>query len=121
MKPVLIFPSLLCMLWPLAGQTSGPTVASCPVFPQSNVWNANITSLQVAPQSAEYVFSIGADRPLHPDFGPGGVGIPFVAVTGGQAKARVKFDYADESDIAAYPIPSDAPIEGGADSSQALQ
>ncbi len=116
MKPVLVLLSLLCIC-PLAAQSNGPTVASCPVFPQSNVWNTEISSLPVATQSAEYVSSIGADRPLHPDFGPVGTGIPFVAVTGGQAKVRVKFDYADESDIAVYPIPSDAPIEGGADSS----
>src|SRR5207248_1640862 len=43
-------------------------------------------------------------------------GIPFVVVSADQSKLPVKFDYADESDPGPYPIPSDAPIEGGPNS-----
>lgn len=45
------------------------------------------------------------------------MGIPFVLVPSTQAKTKVTFQYADESDLASYPVPADAPIEGGADSS----
>ena len=43
-------------------------------------------------------------------------GIPYVLVGGTQAKVPVSFDYADESDPGPYPIPPNAPIEGGATS-----
>jgi hypothetical protein len=55
---------------------------------------------------------------LHPDFGTiwDGVpiGIPYIVVSGNQAKVPVTFDYADESDPGPYPISANAPIEGGA-------
>jgi hypothetical protein len=55
---------------------------------------------------------------LHPDFGAnwdgGPFGIPYVVVPGTQPKVPVTFDYADESDPGPYPIPANAPIEGGA-------
>ncbi|MGA7501391.1 MAG: hypothetical protein WBX00_32055 [Isosphaeraceae bacterium] len=38
---------------------------------------------------------------------------PYVVVPGTQPKVPVKFEYADESDPGPYPIPRDAPIEGG--------
>jgi hypothetical protein len=71
--------------------------------------------------SASYMASIGATVGLHPDFGTvwNGApnGIPFVSVPGSQPRAGVSFTYADESDPGPYPIPSDAPIEGGPNSS----
>src|SRR5262249_33627229 len=61
----------------------------------------------------------GLDKPLHPDFGTvyqgAPVGIPYVVVPGSQARTVVQFHYADESDDGYYPIPPDAPIEGGPD------
>ena len=36
-----------------------------------------------------------------------------MVVPGTQPKVPVKFEYADESDPGPYPIPRDAPIEGG--------
>jgi len=57
---------------------------------------------------------------LHQDFGTtyGGApnGIPYVIVSAAQTKVPVTFDYADESDAGPYPVPSNAPIEGGASS-----
>jgi hypothetical protein len=44
-------------------------------------------------------------------------GIPYVVVSGSQAKVPVSFTYAAESDVGPYPIPANAPIEGGANSS----
>ena len=40
-------------------------------------------------------------------------GIPYVVVPGTQARVAVRFRYPDESDPGPYPIPPDAPIEGG--------
>jgi hypothetical protein len=44
-------------------------------------------------------------------------GIPYVVVPVGTAKTGVSFQYDDESDAGPYPIPADAPIEGGPASS----
>ncbi|HVH12394.1 MAG TPA: hypothetical protein VM759_05050, partial [Longimicrobium sp.] len=40
-------------------------------------------------------------------------GIPYVVVSGGQRRVPVTFGYADESDPGPYPVPADAPVEGG--------
>ena len=82
---------------------------------------AGVDTLPVAANSASYVNSIGPTRTLHPDFGAGmwdggPIGIPFVTVSGSQPGVQVTFDYADESDLGLYPIPPNAPIEGGPDS-----
>lgn len=54
---------------------------------------------------------------LHPDFGTvwqgAPIGIPYVVVPGELPRVSVTFEYADESDPGPYPIPPDAPIEGG--------
>ncbi len=89
------------------------------VFPADNAWNQDISKLPVDPRSDTLVASIGADKPLHPDFGTvyngNPNGIPYLVISGEQAKKRlpVTFQYADESDPGPYPIPLDAPIEGG--------
>ena len=73
------------------------------------------------PQSSAWVATIGAGKPLHPDFGTvyAGApnGIPYVVVPPGTPKVAVTFDYDDESDAGPYPIPPDPPIEGGPASS----
>ena len=63
---------------------------------------------------------VGADEHVHADFGSGlwqgsPIGIPITVVPGSQAKTRVTFDYADESDRGPYPIPANVRIEGGSD------
>lgn len=100
---------------------SPPTVAGCEVFPANNVWNTPVDTLPVDAHSAAYIATIGADTGMHPDFGSGTwegkpIGIPYVDAPGSQPKVSVTFDYADESDPGPYPIPPDAPIEGGPDS-----
>jgi hypothetical protein len=55
---------------------------------------------------------------LHPDFGSDPTyGIPWITVPAGQAKVPMSFQYASDSDPGPYPIPQNAPIEGGANSS----
>src|SRR5207253_6398333 len=78
------------------------------------------SKLPLDAKSATYVSSIGSTTSLHPDFGTvwqgAPIGIPYAAVPGTQTKAPVSFDYADESDPGPYPIPPNAPIEGGSQS-----
>jgi hypothetical protein len=87
------------------------------LMPADNPWNQDISSEPLDPNSDRLIASIGVNKPLHPDFGtvyegmP--IGIPYVVVSGKQAKVPVKFGYAAESDPGPYPIPPDAPIEGG--------
>ncbi len=87
------------------------------IFPADNPWNQDISKLPVHPNSKAFIGSIGMEKGLFPDFGTQwqGVpnGIPFVVVPKGQKKVPVRFQYADESDSGPYPIPDDAPIEGG--------
>jgi hypothetical protein len=86
------------------------------IFPADDPWNRDISRLPVDPNSATLIRSIGADKPLHPDFGPvyQGVpnGIPYVVVSATQPRVPVRFEAADESDPGPYPIPPDASIEG---------
>jgi hypothetical protein len=106
----------------LGGSTAGalrvPGAPRCTVFPRSNPWNQRVDSLPVAANSAQIVNSIGAGTGLHADFGSGlwdgaPIGIPITVVGRRQAKSRVSFDYADESDRGPYPIPRNVKIEGG--------
>jgi len=98
-----------------------PQLAGCAVFPADNVWNAPVDTLPADANSAAYVATVGASVTLHADFGSGlyqgaPIGIPYVVVPGGQPKLPVTFSYRDESDAGGYPIPPDAPIEGGPNS-----
>ncbi len=97
------------------------TVGNCPVFPPNNVWNARVDKLPVHANSAAYVNAIGLTSPAHADFGSGTwegepIGIPYVIVPGSQPKVPITFQYAGESDPGPYPIPANAPIEGGSSS-----
>jgi hypothetical protein len=101
-----------------ASSTTLPTIAGCPVFPATSVWNKPVDKLPVASDSAAIISSIGVDTGVHADFGSGlydgsRIGIPYVVVRGSKTpKSRLTFDYADESDKGPYPIPAGVPIEG---------
>jgi hypothetical protein len=93
-----------------------PGAPKCQIFPSTNVWNKDISSLPVAANSAAMIQAIGISRGLHPDFGSYlEYGIPYAVVPGSQRKVHVQFQYADESDPGPYPIPANPPIEGGSD------
>lgn len=89
-------------------------------FPADNPWNADISSAPVDPASDALIASIGVDTGLHPDFGAGlyngaPIGIPYVVVAGTQPRVTMHWTaYGDESDPGPYPVPRDAPVEGGA-------
>jgi hypothetical protein len=95
-----------------------PTAPGCPIFPANNPWNERVDTLPVAANSAQIIASIGLDTGLHPDFGSGlydgePIGIPFDVVSNATPLSHVTFDYSDESDHVAYPIPANVHIEGG--------
>jgi hypothetical protein len=94
-------------------------LAGLSLFPPDNPWNQDISQAPVDANSAALIASIGLDRGLHPDFGTiwngAPIGIPYVVVDASQPKVPVSFRYADESDPGPYPIPPEAPIEGGPD------
>ncbi|HEU0114129.1 MAG TPA: hypothetical protein VFQ80_05610 [Thermomicrobiales bacterium] len=98
---------------PCASGGCGDFPAACSLFPADNVWRARVDALDLDANSAAYVASIGASAGLHPDFGSGGIGIPFIAIDGGVTPVDVAFEFADESDPGPYPLPPDAPIEAG--------
>ena len=87
------------------------------LFPADNPWNQDISKEPVDPDSARIIAAIGKDKPLHPDFGTvyNGApnGIPYIVVDGKQRKVPIQFNYPGESDAGPYPVPPDAPIEGG--------
>ncbi len=92
------------------------------VFPSDNPWNQDISSAEVDPNSDNLIASIGLNIGLHPDFGTvySGApnGIPYIVVAGNQPRVPINFTaYGDESDPGPYPMPADAPIEGGPTSS----
>jgi hypothetical protein len=96
----------------------GPRIDGCAIYPGDHIWNARVDTLPVDANSPAYISTIGASTGLHPDFGSGTwqgspIGIPFVTVPGTQPLVDVAFGYDDESDPGPYPIPPDAPIEGG--------
>jgi hypothetical protein len=102
-------------------QPTQPPGAGCPVLPANNIWNRNIAALPTHTMSSAYMNSIGLDEYVHADFGSGEwddgpIGIPFVNVPGSQPFVPIIFtDYGDESDPGPYPVPTNAPIEGGPD------
>jgi hypothetical protein len=87
-------------------------------FPSDNLWNKNIASASVDPNSNAIINYIGASDPLHPDFGSGlyngsSMGIPYIVVSAGQSFVNITFTaYGSESDPGPMPVPATAPIEG---------
>ena len=111
------------------GGTPGhaPTIAGCGIFPDDNWWNRDISAETVDPLSSAYVASIDSDPDadhdsagrsvLHADFGSqADWGVPYVVVPSTQALVPIIFtEYANESDPGPYPVPPDAPVQGGSD------
>jgi hypothetical protein len=101
-----------------AGALRLPAAPKCPIFPATSAWNERVDTLPVAADSPQLIRSIGLSTGLHPDFGSGlwdggPIGIPFDVVSKRTPRARVRFEYADESDRGPYPIPRTVHVEGG--------
>jgi hypothetical protein len=104
-----------------SNNTNATSFGGCPLFPGNNIWNRDISTLPVHRNSANFINSIGITGHVHADFGAGlygggPIGIPYVVVPGSQPKVPVSFTYDSESDPGPYPIPTNAPIEGGSQS-----
>jgi hypothetical protein len=106
----------------LAGWDGNAALGSCPLLPADNIWNARVDTLPLDANSGAYVNAIGAGAIVHADFGSGTwdggpIGIPFVSVPGSQPPVAIHYTaYGDESDPGPFPVPADAPVEGGGDS-----
>jgi hypothetical protein len=118
-RPIPLLSALfaLFVVAPCIAQTPG--AGGCPIFPANNIWNTRIDAVPVDQSSDDYIAAEGGSGAiLHPDFGTkyNGApnGIPFVVVPQDQPFVPIVFtDYGDESDPGPYPVPADAPIEGG--------
>ncbi len=111
---------LLALALPADGRPV-PGAGACKIFPSDNHWNVRVDGLPRASNSDAIINRIGGDETAHADFGSGlyegaPIGIPYKVVKKGQKKVPVSFDYADESDRGKYPVPKNAPIEGGSSS-----
>ena len=108
-----------------------PALSPCPVFPDppaslspralslptEAAWNQDISRAPRDPRSNAYIAYInsqGGDH-LHPDFGsPRAYGFPYSVVAAGQRPLAINYTaYGDESDPGPFPIPANAPVEGG--------
>jgi hypothetical protein len=94
---------------------SAPLEYGCPILPEEDPLNQEVADAPVSPNSAGYVASIGLTAHLHPDFGTNpSYGIPYTVVGREGAEVPIKFTkYRAESDPGPYPVPANAPIEGG--------
>jgi len=87
-------------------------------FPSDNLWNQDISSVGIDPNSAAIINFIGPTIGIHPDFGSGEyngsyIGIPYTVVDGTQPLLSINYQaYGSESDSGPMPIPLTAPIEG---------
>lgn len=115
----LCLPAAALLLLPaVAFALRSPDLSGIAIFPADNYWHWDISRFPVHPNSANLVASAGNNTPLHPDFGSvldgAPFGIPYILVDKSQPKIPVNFTlYGDESDPGPYPIPLNAPIEGG--------
>jgi hypothetical protein len=87
--------------------------ANAPSLPNEAAWNQDISKAPRDPHSAAIISSLGGS--LHPDFGsPREYGFPYAVVGAGQPKLAIHYTaYGDESDRGPFPIPVNAPVEGG--------
>jgi hypothetical protein len=105
-----------------AQPSAPPSIAGCQIFPADNIWNTRVDNLPLDIHSLAYVTAISLTAHVHADFGTtyqgAPNGIPFIVVPGDQPKVNINFvAWGDESDLSPYPIPPNAPIEGGPSSS----
>jgi len=87
-------------------------------FTSSNLWNTDISSAPVDPNSGAIITNWVGSVNVHPDWGTDPTyGIPYVVVNGSQSLVKVNLQaYGDESDPGPMPVPANAPIEGGSSS-----
>jgi hypothetical protein len=97
---------------------AGASLNGARPFPVNNPWNQDVSRVPLHPNSTNLIASIGSNGHVHPDFGTvyAGApnGIPYVVVSGTQPRVPIAFTaYGNQSDPGPYPVPTNAPIEGG--------
>jgi len=87
-------------------------------FSSSSLWNTDISSAPVDPNSGTIISNWVGSVNVHPDWGTDpNYGIPYVVVNGTQSLVNVNLGaYPDESDPGPMPVPANAPVEGGSSS-----
>jgi hypothetical protein len=109
------YPALgTCQVFPDPPASLSPRA---PSLPNQAAWNQDISKAPRHPRSAAiigYINSSGGDS-LHPDFGsPRPYGFPYSVVGAGQRPLPINYTaYGDESDPGPFPVPANAPVEGG--------
>src|SRR5437773_11299783 len=92
------------------------TVANCPIFPPDNPWNRDVSNDPVDPNSDNYIATMNSGNNTYLRAGFGlwpEYGLPYEIVPGTQPKVPITFtDGGLQCDRGAYPIPSDAPVQG---------
>jgi hypothetical protein len=96
-----------------AGQTA--SLNGFVPFSSSSLWNTDISSAPIDPNSNTIMSNWVGSVNVHPDWGNDPTyGIPYVVVNGSQALVNVNLEaYGDESDPGPMPVPASAPVEGG--------
>lgn len=102
----------------LRPSSSPPHEYGCPILPANDPLNEEIAHAPVSPRSQRYIESVGLTAHLHPDFGRNSdYGIPYVVVPRNQKQVPIHFTaYPSESNRGPYPVPPNAPVEGGSSS-----
>jgi hypothetical protein len=100
---------------------AGASLHGKQLFPSDNPWNEDISNSPVDPNSSNLIAGMGLTTSLHPDFGTvwNGApnGIPYIVVAGNQTPVPIAFTaFGSQSDPGPYPVPANAPIEGGPNS-----
>ena len=87
-------------------------------FSSSSLWNTDISSAPVDPNSNTIISNWVGSVNVHPDWGNDPTyGIPYVVVNGDQPLVNVNLGaYGGESDPGPMPVPATAPVEGGSSS-----
>ena len=98
--------------------SGGPMLGGCPVLPADNIWNTRIDSLPVSPMSGQLHRQHRRQRRTPSRLRHRLERRAERDSVRRRARARsrrvpVSFTYDDESDPGPYPIPTNAPIEGG--------
>jgi hypothetical protein len=103
------------------------TVGGCQIFPADSPWNEDVSGASLHAMSATYIANMDPGKGLHPDWGDYAAqmdyyGIPFASGSGAALEVVDFTAYPDQSDQNpcpsgggnfCYPIPLNAPIEGG--------
>lgn len=98
------------------GQTAG--LNGFVPFSGNSLWNTDISSAPVDPNSNTIITNWVGSVNVHPDWGTDPTyGIPYVVVNGSQSLVNINLKaYASDSDPGPMPVPSNAPVEGGSSS-----